>query len=205
MTNQLAATGLGPRIARRVVGVSEGALSLEKLAVGGLMTLLVALILLNVVTRYTGAPLYWVDEASVYTMVWLTFIGGSALTRLRLDFAMTLLTERLSARAARCLQIVATLFVLLFALALAWMCAVWLDPIGIASAGFDAKAYAGKSFNFLYTEHTQTLGWPTWVVYLVIPLFALTMTLHSLANLAEDLGLSERRAHPEFKSAEGVN
>ena len=51
MTNQLAATGLGPRIARRVVGVSEGALSLEKLAVGGLMTLLVALILLNVVTR----------------------------------------------------------------------------------------------------------------------------------------------------------
>jgi TRAP-type C4-dicarboxylate transport system permease small subunit len=205
MTNQLAATGLGPRIARRVVGVSEGALSLEKLAVGGLMTLLVALILLNVVTRYTGAPLYWVDEASVYTMVWLTFIGGSALTRLRLDFAMTLLTERLSPRAARFLQIVATLFVLLFALALAWMCAVWLDPIGIAGAGFDAKAYAGKSFNFLYTEHTQTLGWPTWVVYLVIPLFALTMTLHSLANLAEDLGLSERRARPEFKSAEGVN
>jgi hypothetical protein len=47
--------------------------------------------MLNVVTRYSGVPLYWVDEASVYCVVWLTFIGASAMTRLRLDFAVTLL------------------------------------------------------------------------------------------------------------------
>ena len=60
-------------------------------------------------------------------------------------------------------------------------------------------------FNFLYTERTQTLNWPTWAVNLVIPLFAITMTLHGLANIVEDLGWCERRTHPEFKSAEGVN
>ena len=61
----------------------------------GLMYLLTALILLNVVTRYSHFPIYWIDESAVYCVVWLTFIGASAMTRLRLDFAVTMLTERL--------------------------------------------------------------------------------------------------------------
>lgn len=205
MTNQAAKGGRPSPAARCIVRLSEGVLAIEKVAVGGLMTVLVGLILLNVVTRYTGMPLYWVDEAAVYAMVWLAFIGGSALTRLRLDFSMTLLTERLSPPAARFMQILANLLLIAFAIALAVMCYLWLDPIGIARAGFDAKAYAAESFNFLYTERTQTLNWPTWAVNLVVPLFAITMTLHGLANIVEDLGWSERRTHPEFKTAEGIN
>ena len=54
-----------------------------------------------------------------------------------------------------------------FGLALAAMCWLWMDPVGIARAGFDAKEFAGESFNFLYTERTQTLNWPTWVLYLI--------------------------------------
>lgn len=205
MSDPAAAGGKIAPATRFVVRISEGVLAVEKVAVGGLMAVLTGLILMNVVTRYTGMPLYWVDEAAVYAMVWLAFIGGSALTRLRLDFSMTLLTERLSPPAARVMQILSTLMVMAFAIALAAMCYVWLDPVGIVRAGFDAKAYAAESFNFIYTERTQTLNWPTWAVNLVIPLFAITMTLHGLANLVEDLGWSERRAHPEFKTAEGIN
>ena len=40
-------------------------------------------------------PIYWIDEFAVYSVVWLTFIGASAMTRLRLDFAVTMMTERL--------------------------------------------------------------------------------------------------------------
>ena len=36
------------------------------------------LILLNIVTRYFGAALYWVDELAIYAMVWMTFLGASA-------------------------------------------------------------------------------------------------------------------------------
>lgn len=36
------------------------------------------LILLNVVTRYLGAALFWVDELAIYAMVWMTFFGASA-------------------------------------------------------------------------------------------------------------------------------
>ncbi|MDF2997676.1 MAG: transporter small permease [Xanthobacteraceae bacterium] len=185
---------------RFVTLASEAILSAERVAIGGLMALLTALILLNVLTRYTGFPLYWVDEAAIFTTVWLTFIGASAMSRLRLDFAMTLLTERLGTMAAKALRVLATLSILGFGLAMAAMCWMWMDPVGIASAGFDGREFGGATFNFLYTERTQTLNWPSWIIYLVLPLFALTLIVHSAANLIEDLGL----AAPHDRSSFGI-
>lgn len=189
-----------------IVALSGRWLRVEYVAIQGLMFLLTALILLNVVTRYAGQPIYWIDESAVYSVVWLTFIGASAMTRLRLDFAVTLLTEHLSQRAAGVARVISTLSIVVFGLALAAMCWLWLDPVGIARAGFDAKDYAGDSFNFVYTERTQTLNWPTWVIYLIMPLFAVTLTLHGLANLLEDLGVVAKQELPGFASgnADGV-
>ncbi|MGW9332608.1 TRAP transporter small permease [Bosea sp. NPDC055594] len=188
-----------------VVALSGRWLRLEHRAIQGLMFLLSALILLNVATRYAGRPIYWIDESAVYSVVWLTFIGASAMTRMRLDFAVTMLTERFSERGAAIFRIIATLGVLLFGIGLLVMCWLWLDPVGIAQAGFDAREYAGQSFNFIYTERTQTLNWPTWVIYLIMPLFALSMSLHALANLFEDLGLVEKQKLPGFAAnADGV-
>jgi TRAP-type C4-dicarboxylate transport system permease small subunit len=184
-----------------IVAVSGGLLRVEHRAIQALMFLLSALILLNVVTRYTGYPIYWIDESAVYSVVWLTFIGASAMTRMRLDFAVTMLTERFSARGAAIFRVIATLGVVLFGVALGVMCWLWLDPVGIAQAGFDAREYAGQSFNFIYTERTQTLNWPTWVIYLIMPLFAFTVTLHALANLFEDLGLVAKQELPGFAAA----
>jgi TRAP-type C4-dicarboxylate transport system permease small subunit len=182
-------------------------LAIERRLLGGLMALLVMLILLNVVTRYSGIPLYWVDEASVYTVVWLTFVGASVTTRLRLDFAVTLLTDKLGAKAARAAKACASGGVLLLGLGLLAMCWVWMDPIGIARYGFDAKEYAAQSFNFLYTERSQTLEWPVWVIQLILPIFSLTLCVHALANLLEDLGLHPRCVHAGFHAlnADAVN
>lgn len=184
-----------------VVALSGRWLRLEQRAIQGLMFLLSGLILLNVATRYSGRPIYWIDESAVYSVVWLTFIGASAMTRMRLDFAVTMLTERLSPRGAAIFRVISTLGVVLFGIALGVMCWLWLDPVGIAQAGFDAREYAGQSFNFIYTERTQTLNWPTWVIYLIMPLFAASMTLHALANLFEDLGLVAKQDLPGFAAA----
>lgn len=173
---------------RGIVWLSEKLLAAERRVVALLMFLLSAAILLNVVTRYSGNPIYWVDEFAVYCMVWLTFIGASVMTRLRLDFAVTMMTERLTERTAAIVRIVATVLVVLFGISLAAMCWLWLDPVGIAGAGFNARDYAAGSFNFVYTERTQTLNWPTWVLYMILPVFAVTMTVHGLANLMEDTG-----------------
>jgi len=183
---------------RRLIDLSSLLLRIERAVIAGLMFLLTALILLNVVTRYSGRPIYWIDESAVYSVVWLTFIGASAMTRMRLDFAVTLLTERLSPRTAQAMKVVATSGVILFALALCPMCWLWLDPVGIARAGFDAREFAGETFNFVYTEQTQTLNWPNWVLYLIMPVFAVSMTIHGLANLMEDCGLVPPQELPPF-------
>lgn len=191
-----------------VVRASAAVIRCERVAMMGLLGWLLLLVLLNVGTRLARVPLYWVDEAAVYSVVWLTFVGASAMTRLRMDFAVTLLTDRLGPRHAQWVKSLSTLFVFLLGCALVAMCWAWMDPVGIAKAGFDAKAYAGDSFNFLYTERTQTLAWPTWVIQLVLPIFALTFSLHALANLVEDLGWQERlpiAGFPVAATADEVN
>jgi TRAP-type C4-dicarboxylate transport system permease small subunit len=183
---------------RFVLWLSARLLAAERLAVAGLMFLLTGLILLNVVTRYSGRPLYWVDESAVYSVVFLSFIGASAMTRLRLDFAVTMLTERFSARGVRIAKATASAVVLLFGVTLMWLCVLWLDPLGLARAGFDARALAASTFNFIYTERTQTLNWPVWALYMIMPVFALSMVVHSAANLLEDLGWVPRADQSGF-------
>ena len=183
---------------RLVMWLSAKLLAAERFAVAGFMFLLTGLILLNVVTRYTGIPLYWVDESAVYSVVFLTFIGASAMSRLRLDFAVTMLTERFSARGVRIAKAMASAIVLLFGITLLWLCVLWLDPVGMARAGFDARELAAKTFNFIYTERTQTLNWPVWALYMIMPVFALSMVVHSAANLLEDLELVPRVSQAAF-------
>lgn len=192
---------------RWAMALSTAVLRAERAALTVLMGLLVLLILLNVVTRYSGTPIYWVDEAAVFTMVWLTFVGASVMTRLRMDFAVGLVSDHLPPGGAKVLKVIATLGVLVFALALVWMCWLWMDPRGIAAAGFNAKDYAEASFNFIYTERTQTLEWPTWVLQLILPIFSLTLTVHAFANVLEELEASPRLVHPGFDvvSADAVN
>ncbi|MFZ3117379.1 MAG: TRAP transporter small permease [Variovorax sp.] len=188
-------------LTRWVLDASDGVLRCERHLLTGLMGLLIVLVLLNVVTRYTGIPLYWVDEASVYCVVWLTFIGASAMTRLRLDFAVTLLTDKLGAQGVRIAKAAASGGVLLLGLALLAMCWIYMDPVGIARHGFDAKDFAAESFNFLYTERTQTLNWPVWAIQLILPIFSVTLSVHALSNLIEDLGLQPKRSHAGFDIA----
>lgn len=197
--------GAGP--AATIQALSAALLAVERVAIMGLMFLLSGLILLNVVTRYTGMPIYWIDESAVYSVVWLTFIGASAMTRLRLDFAVTMLTERLPEGQQKIAKMIATGLVVIFGVALAVMCWLWMDPLGLAKAGFDAREFAGQTFNFLYTERTQTLNWPTWVLYLILPLFAVTMTVHGLANLVEDMEIVPRAKLKGFvlSDVDGVN
>jgi TRAP-type C4-dicarboxylate transport system permease small subunit len=192
---------------RWVLALSTRVLHTERLLLTALMTLLVILILLNVVTRYSGMPIYWVDEAAVYTVVWLTFVGASVMTRLRMDFAVSLLTDQFGPRGAKVAKLIATSGVLLFGLAMLVMCWVWMDPVGIARYDFDAKEFAAESFNFLYTERTQTLNWPTWVLQLILPIFSATFSVHALANLLEDLGAADRVKHAGFDvvNADAVN
>ena len=141
------------------------------------------LILLNVVTRTAGAPIYWVDEAAIYTMVWMTFLGASAAIQMRQQVAITILTDVLPDGAQRIAAKLVDVAVFVFAVAMVWFCWRWFNPWALGQAGWDVMAFQGSTFNFIYAEPTSTLGVPKWIIWLVMPISSGGMLLHALAHL----------------------
>jgi TRAP-type C4-dicarboxylate transport system permease small subunit len=170
----------------RVISVAE------KAVVGTLILGIFVLILINVATRAAGRPLIWVDELAIYLMVAACFIGTSLTVRQRLDFAVTFLPDLLNSRHRRWVDGCITTVGLGYALFLVWCSWRMFDPITLARHGFNVSAYTADTLNFLYTDPTVTLGIPKWIIYLVLPVYALGLTIHCTANLVEDLGWVER-------------
>lgn len=145
------------------------------------------LILLNIASRSLGMAIYWVDELAIYAMIWTTFLATSVALKRRQVIAVTLLVDMLGKRSQAWMQLVSDLLILTFAFALLVLCWRWLDPWTFAGFGFDIKAYQGDTFNFLYSEKTNTLGikkiWP----WLILPFFSISLSLHALNNMLASL------------------
>ncbi|WP_255482876.1 TRAP transporter small permease [Marinobacterium marinum] len=145
------------------------------------------LILLNIVSRSLGMAIYWVDELAIYAMVWTTFLATSVALKRRQVVAVTLLADLLGKRAQAWMQLISDVMILTFAVALLVLCWRWLDPVTFADVGFDIKKFQGETFNFLYSEKTNTIGinkiWP----WLILPLFSMSLSLHALNNMLASL------------------
>jgi TRAP-type C4-dicarboxylate transport system permease small subunit len=121
-------------------------------------------------------------------MVMTCFVGTSLTVRQRLDFAMTLALDALTPARRAWANRLLSLVGLAYALFIVWCCWRMFDLPGLARAGFDLGRFSAQTMNFLYSEPTQTLEIPKWIVYLVLPVYGVGLSIHSLANLAEDLG-----------------
>lgn len=163
--------------------VSAAVARLELMGAACLAVCVTLLILLNVVTRNIGQALFWVDELAIYAMVWMTFLGASAALHHRNSVAITLLSDTLPPLARRVIRKTVDVIVFVFALAMLWFCWRWFMPLDLMRAGFDVMAFQGSTFNFIYAEPTLTLGLPKYPFWLVIWIFALGATLHSLMHL----------------------
>lgn len=182
------APGIRERIGRSSQRLSARVAWAERGLVMFFIAAIFALILLNVVTRAGGRPLVWVDEAAICLMVMACFVGTSLTVRQRLDFAMTLVLDRLDERQRRWSNRLLSLVGLAYALFVLWCCWRMFDPLGLARSGFDLAKFTAGTMNFLYAEPTQTLGIPKWIVYLVLPVYGIGLSIHTFANLCEDLG-----------------
>jgi TRAP-type C4-dicarboxylate transport system permease small subunit len=165
--------------------VSNAILRLEKPALIGLTALLLLLILLNIVTRTAGAALFWVDELAVYVLIWIAMIGASVMVRTRSGVAVTLLTDQLPPPVRRLALRLVDAITLLLAVVLLVLCWIWYDPVALLHSGFDFDQFALDTFKFIYSEPTNTIGIRKFWVWLIVPLMAVTMTIHALANLFE--------------------
>ncbi len=167
--------------------ISGAVLLAERWAMILLSASVTGLILLNVVTRATNNAIYWVDEAAIYAMVWLVMIGASAIIRLRRGISVTIVEDMLSPAAKRISGILVDAVLLLLAGVLIWTSVLWYDPVALIASDFDIAAFSGSTFNFIYKEPTNTLGLPKYLIWLVMPITAVTMTIHAATNFAERL------------------
>jgi len=170
--------------------ISNAVLAIEKRVATFLVAVLLSLILLNIVTRELQAALFWVDELAIYTMIWMAFVGASAMVRMRAGVAVTIVVDLMPPRLGRALARLVDVIILVFAIALLVLTWIWYDPIAFALSGFDVERFAETTFKFIYSEPTGTIGVPKFWVWLAVPVMALGMTIHSLANLVEGQGVS---------------
>ncbi|SDN70512.1 TRAP transporter small permease [Vreelandella arcis] len=163
--------------------LSSGLARGEEIAAAALAAAVTCLILTNIAFRVLGSPLYWVSELAIYAMIWMTFLIAGAVFKRRQGVAVTLLSDLLPRTGRKLVGLWVDAMVLLFAVLLVWLCWRWYQPLTLAQMGFDTGAFQGQTFNFIYAENTSTLGIKKFWVWLIVPWFALSLSLHGLANL----------------------
>lgn len=176
---------------RLITGLSAWLTRIERVALMLLVAGIAAFVLVNVVFRIFGVTLAWADELAVLCMTLATFVGATLMLRARTDPAVLILHELRRPGLVRGLRIAVSALAAGFGVALAWMCWRWFNLPALIAAGFDVGAFEMTTFNFLYTERTPVMGLPSWRLFLIMPWFAVSITIHALANLAEDLGLAQ--------------
>jgi TRAP-type C4-dicarboxylate transport system permease small subunit len=182
---------------RLLRALSDALVRVERILLMLLVATLVSLVLVNVGFRPFRITLAWADELAVLAMAWSGFVGASLMLRARIDPAVRLLHEAVGRGAVRALRVAISALSAAFGMSLIWMSWQWFDPIAMIAAGFDIATFEGATFNFIYSNRTPVLVWPFFWFYLIMPWFALTLTVHALTNLAEDAGLVPARALAE--------
>lgn len=171
---------MAKRLSLKIAAFERGALVVA-------MALVLALVLLNVVTRSLNHSIFWVDEAAIFAMVWACFIGASLLVHQRMDFAVTLLTDPLPNRLRHLARVIVDALVLTFGILMLVLCWWWFDLPTLIASGWNLQAFFEVNFNGIYMDRPTTIGLPKWPFFLVMPWFALTTCIHATANLAEDV------------------
>ncbi|MCB1754875.1 MAG: TRAP transporter small permease subunit [Gammaproteobacteria bacterium] len=164
-------------------GLSRRLAQLELTLAGVALSGVLLLLLLNVLTRAIGQAFFWTDELAVSLMVWMAFLAASASIHHGSNIAVSIVSEFLPPKLRFWLAILVNTLVLGFFLILLWLCWRWFDLPGLAAAGWDSTTFASETFNFIYSEPTQTLGLGKIWFWLVVPWFALGGSLHALAQL----------------------
>ena len=151
-----------------------------------LVAIITALVLMNVVARSMNQAVYWVDELTIYALVWMTFLCASAAVHYSQSVAITFIKDMVPEKAARLMGRLVDVAVFIFALAMVYLCFRWFMPVELMKAGFDIDVFQSASFNFIYNEPTTTLGLKKVWVWSVIWLFSFGVLLHSTCNLLTD-------------------
>lgn len=148
--------------------ISNAVFALEK----GLAILLVSMMFISLTTgvifRYfLKLPLHWADETAIFSLVWLTFIGGSMSIKQGQLAAVTMFTNRFSERIRNLFLCVSNTLVLIFGILFLIISIKWIFQPTI---GF---------------QKSPIMQIPMIYPYLSVPIGLLFLCIHSLHSFME--------------------
>jgi TRAP-type C4-dicarboxylate transport system permease small subunit len=150
----------------------------NRLAVIGLLAAMALMVFANVALRFlTDRSILWVEEASRYAMIWLTFIGAGLVLRYGGHIGIELLHERLP-RLAPLLRGAVVLVLLGFFVFMVWI---------------------GARYAMLtWQQTTPVLQVPIGAVYLAVPIGFALLIVHLLLMAAPYVRRRELLGDGEF-------
>ena len=123
-----------------------------------ILAVLVAVVLGNVIGRYVFSfALTWADEMARFLFVWLTFLGATVGVARGAHIGMDIVVQALPPRAARALQALALVLMIVFL-------AVW---------GWYSVELVQRSMTF----RTPAMGMPRGYIYAIAPISAVLMLM----------------------------
>jgi len=146
---------------------ADSALSALELSFVGLaMAFSSILLFVNVALRYIFlAPISWAEELSIYLVIWVVFVGASAMVRMQAHLAIDLLPKVLPETPRRLLKIFILLISLLFF-------AVFIYYSGLHTLRVQASG-----------QLTPNMQAPMWLTYLAMPVGGSLMFIRTLQIL----------------------
>lgn len=139
---------------------------LEEYMIAILTTVMTVLLFMQVLFRFVlNLPLAWVEEISLYSMVWLCYFGCSLAIKKREHLKMEIITNFLKPKARKIFDIISlTLF---FAFAIFVLYHVTLLTVDILNRG----------------QVTAVLELPKWIPYAGVPAAFLLMLIRMVQDL----------------------
>lgn len=117
----------------------------------------------GVLYRYVlSAPLLWSDEVAIFSLIWLTFIGGSMGIKRQDSAAVSVFIDKLKGRAKQIAFAIGVLILLVFIAYIFYLSIGWLSSPNIS------------------VQRSSSMGMPMIYAYLSVPVSFIFMTIHSL-------------------------
>ncbi|WP_087973162.1 TRAP transporter small permease [Oceanobacillus rekensis] len=136
----------------------------------GLAIILGSIILIalsaGVLYRYVfDSPLSWSDEAGMFSLAWITFIGGSMSIKLKSSPTIDVLTNFLRGKVKKYILVLGYLIMFVFVSYVLYLSIVWISSPNIM------------------LQRSGSMGLPMIIPYLSIPVSFTFMVIHSLEVL----------------------
>lgn len=136
--------------------------SIESVVCRALLVVFVCLLFGQIVSReFFNHSFSWIEELSVYLFVWFVFLGASYAALMSAHNRVTFQFGWLPRAALRWIEAFADLFWIGFNAYFVWL----------------SWEFIGRMNAF---QTSQTLGWPMWIIYLILPIAFTLMTIRIL-------------------------